>query len=51
MNNDVVLSRYRFANQGAFTQTVSGARPNEGLGRVEEIIVPSIFRFGARFTF
>jgi hypothetical protein len=49
MNNDVVLSRYRFANAGPFTSTVAGAQP--GLGRIEEIIVPSIFRFGARFTF
>jgi hypothetical protein len=51
MNNDVVLSRSRFANSTAFTQTVAGAVPGEGLGRIEEIIVPSIFRFGARFSF
>jgi hypothetical protein len=50
-NNDVVLSRYRFANQSAFTSTIAGADPSAGLGRIEEIIVPSIFRFGARFSF
>ena len=27
------------------------ARSPAGLGRIEEILVPSIFRFGARFTF
>ncbi len=48
-NNDLVLSRYRYANSSAFTATNEGAEP--GLGRIEEIISPSIFRFGARFTF
>jgi hypothetical protein len=50
-NNNVVLSRSRFANAGAFTNTVQGAVPSEGIGRIEEILVPSIFRFGARFSF
>jgi hypothetical protein len=51
LNNDVVLSRSRFANSGAFTQTISGADPANGLGRIEEVIAPSIFRLGARFSF
>jgi hypothetical protein len=50
-NNNVVLSRSRFANAGAFVNTTQGAVPGEGLGRIEEILVPSIFRFGARFSF
>jgi hypothetical protein len=49
MNNNVVLSRARFAQAAAFTSTIGGAQP--GMGRIEEILVPSIFRFGARFTF
>jgi hypothetical protein len=49
LNNDVVLSRYRFADQAPFTSTIAGAAP--GLGRIEEIISPSIFRLGARFSF
>jgi len=48
-NNDLVLGRYRYANSSAFIDTAAGAEP--GLGRIEEIISPSIFRFGARFTF
>ena len=48
-NNDLVLSRWRFANSGNFTNTAQGAEA--GLGRVEEIIAPSILRFGARLTF
>jgi hypothetical protein len=48
-NNNVVLSRSRFANAGAFTSTIAGAE--SGMGRIEEILVPSIFRFGARFSF
>ena len=46
-----MLSRSRFANAGAFVNTSQGAVPSEGLGRIEEILVPSIFRFGARFSF
>jgi hypothetical protein len=51
MNSGTVLSRSRFANAGAFVNTSQGAVPGEGLGRIEEILVPSIFRFGARFSF
>ena len=50
-NSGMVLSRSRAANAGAFVNTSQGALPNEGLGRIEEILVPSIFRFGARFSF
>jgi hypothetical protein len=46
LNNDLILSRYRWANSGNFTNTAQGAE--SGRGRVEEIINPSIFRFGAR---
>jgi hypothetical protein len=48
-NNDLVLSRWRYANSANFTNTSQGA--DNGLGRVEEIIAPSIIRFGARLTF
>jgi hypothetical protein len=48
-NNDFVLSRARYANTAAFTQTNAGAIADRG--RVEEIIAPSIFRFGARISF
>jgi Carboxypeptidase regulatory-like domain/TonB-dependent Receptor Plug Domain len=48
-NSGTVLSRYRFANSSAFTDTAAGAEP--GLGRIEEILAPGIFRLGARFTF
>jgi hypothetical protein len=44
-----VLSRYRFANSSAFTDTAGGAVP--GQGRIEQIIAPSIFRLGARIFF
>jgi hypothetical protein len=49
LNNDLILSRYRWANSGNFTNTAQGAE--SGRGRVEEIINPSIFRFGARLFF
>jgi hypothetical protein len=49
LNSGVVLSRARFANSTAFTQTIAGAEP--GLGRIEEILVPRIFRIGARVQF
>jgi hypothetical protein len=48
-NTSYVLSRYRYANSSSFTQTIAGAEP--GLGRIEEIISPRIFRIGARFQF
>jgi hypothetical protein len=48
-NSSTVLSRARYANTAAFTSTIAGAE--SGLGRIEEVISPSIFRFGARFTF
>jgi hypothetical protein len=48
-NSGVVLSRARFANSSAFTQTIAGSEP--GLGRIEEILVPRILRIGARFQF
>jgi hypothetical protein len=51
LNNDVVLSRFRQANSAAFTNVSQGANPGQGLGRIEEIISPSIFRLGARFSF
>ena len=48
-NSDYILSRYRYANQSAFTATSQGAEA--GMGRIEEIIAPSTFRLGARFAF
>jgi hypothetical protein len=48
-NSGLVLSRYRFANASAFTATSQGAEA--GLGRIEELISPRIFRIGARFSF
>jgi hypothetical protein len=51
LNNNVVLSRYRYANGGSFTNVSQGADVAAQLGRIEEILVPSIFRFGVRFTF
>jgi hypothetical protein len=48
-NNDLVLSRFRFANSTSFTSTIAGAEA--GFGRVEEIVSPRIVRFGARFSF
>jgi hypothetical protein len=48
-NNDLVLSRFRFANSSSFTSTVAGAEA--GMGRVEEVISPRILRVGARFSF
>ncbi len=49
LNNDVVLARYRFANQPPFINASQGAV--SGQGRIEEIIVPSTLRFGATFSF
>ena len=48
-NNNFVLGRYRYANSSSFTNTSQGAIA--GSGRVEEILAPSVFRFGARFQF
>jgi len=48
-NTSYVLSRYRYSNSSAFTTASQGAEP--GLGRIEEIIAPGIFRFGARISF
>jgi hypothetical protein len=50
-NSGTILSRYRYANSSAFTNTDEGADPSAGLGRIEEILSPSIFRLGARFFF
>ncbi len=49
LNTGYTLSRYRYANSTAFVDTAGGAEP--GLGRIEEIISPSIFRLGVRFFF
>jgi hypothetical protein len=49
MNSGTVLARYRYANSSNFTNTSQGAE--SGKGRIEEILSPSIFRFGARLTF
>lgn len=49
LNNDLVLSRYRFADAAPFVATNQGAV--QGRGRIEEIISPSIFRLGVRLAF
>ena len=49
LNSGVVLTRYRFANSSAFTDTAAGAVP--GMGRIDQIIAPSIFRLGVRVFF
>jgi hypothetical protein len=48
-NNNLVLSRFRYADGAAFTDTAAGA--TAGNGRIEELLSPRIFRFGARFSF
>ena len=48
-NNDLVLSRWRYPDGAAFTDMAGGA--TAGVGRIEEIMSPRIFRFGARFSF
>ncbi len=48
-NNNFVLGRYRYANSSSFTNTSQGATSDRG--RVEEILAPSVFRLGARFSF
>jgi hypothetical protein len=49
LNSGTVLARYRYADSSAFTDTAGGAEP--GVGRIETLLAPSIFRFGARLTF
>jgi hypothetical protein len=49
LNSGVVLTRYFFANSTAFTDTAGGAVP--GMGRIEQIMAPGIFRLGARIFF
>jgi hypothetical protein len=51
LNNDIVLSRWRQANSANFVNPQQGADISGGLGRIEEIISPSIFRFGVRLFF
>jgi hypothetical protein len=48
-NSGTVLGRYRYANSSLFTSEIAGAE--SGKGRIEEVLSPSIFRIGARFTF
>jgi hypothetical protein len=48
-NSGTVLARYRYANASAFTDTSGGAEA--GVGRIDSILAPSIFRFGARLSF
>ncbi len=48
-NSDLVIGRYLFANSLAFTDVDAGAI--EGRGRIDELIGPSTFRFGARLVF
>jgi len=49
LNNNVVMSRYRFANSGNFTNIDQGAEP--GMGRIEEILAPRVVRLGILFSF
>jgi hypothetical protein len=48
-NAGTVLSRYRYANSSSFTNTSQGAE--NGIGRIEEILAPGVFRLGARLFF
>jgi hypothetical protein len=48
-NNNLVLSRWRYPDSAAFVDTAAGA--TAGVGRIEELMSPRIFRFGARFNF
>ncbi len=50
-NSSLVLSRWRQANSTNFIAVQQGADIQGGRGRIEEIISPSIFRFGARLFF
>lgn len=49
LNAGTVLGRYRYANSSSFTNTSQGAEP--GIGRIEEIMAPGVFRLGARLSF
>jgi hypothetical protein len=49
LNSGVVLTRYFLANSTAFTDTAGGAVP--GMGRIDQIMAPGIFRLGARVFF
>jgi hypothetical protein len=49
LNSGNVLARFRQANSSSFTNTSQGAET--GQGRIEEIMAPSVFRLGARFSF
>jgi Carboxypeptidase regulatory-like domain/TonB-dependent Receptor Plug Domain len=54
LNNNVVLGRARQAGTASgststFTSTIAGAEP--GLGRIEEILSPRVFRLGLTLTF
>ncbi len=51
LNNGVVLSRSRYVDSSAFTSTVAGARADQGLGRIEEVLSPRIARITASFSF
>jgi hypothetical protein len=48
-NTGTILARARNANTAAFVDAAGGAEA--GIGRIEEIIAPSIFRLGARLSF
>jgi hypothetical protein len=50
-NSSLVLSRSRQANTATFVNAQQGADISGGRGRMEEIISPSIFRFGVRLFF
>jgi hypothetical protein len=49
LNAGTVLGRYRYATSSSFVRTDEGAEP--GLGRIEEIMSPGVFRLGARIFF
>jgi len=50
-NSSLVLSRSRQSNTATFVNAQQGADISGGRGRMEEIISPSIFRFGVRLFF
>jgi hypothetical protein len=50
-NSGTVMSRYRYATSSAFVNTSEGADLSAGLGRIEEILAPGVFRLGARIFF
>jgi hypothetical protein len=51
LNNGVVLSRYRYVDSSVFVSTGAGARPDQSLGRIEEVLSPRIARITASFAF